>query len=96
MANLDNRNESIKLVATVIIALCNMIFLPVAGWAMLSIVDVKERVIALETWKGSGDRYTAQDASKDFGVIVERIMINSEGVKENRLAIKDHVQNNHD
>lgn len=66
-----------------------IMLVPMMSWLLITVVAHGERIVSLETWRGEGDRYTDIDATRDFGVIVPLIQDNKDGVKENRLAIRD-------
>jgi len=61
------------------------------GFAMMKKLDAIEqrlddfngRVVALETWRGDGRRYTGEDAERDFGVL-------SNVLEKQGLVLEDH------
>ena len=83
------KTETIKLLSAIVTALGTLVIVPMMGWLLITTVAQGERIISLETWRGEGRRYTDEDAKRDFGVIIERIEINEQGVIENKLAIRE-------
>jgi hypothetical protein len=83
-----NTSDTIRLIAAIVTALCMVVLVPLMTWVLLATVSQGERIIALETWRGEGRRYTDVDAKKDFGVVLQLIAINESNIKDIREDIE--------
>ena len=81
--------ELVKLLASIITAMCMLIIVPIAIWTLTTVIGYGGRIVSLEEWRGEGRRYTDIDAGKDFGVVIVEVRQNKAGVTENQLAIKE-------
>lgn len=77
------------MLCSIITALGMVVLVPLLTWVLLSMLSHEKRIVAIEVWKGDEKVYSPRDAEKDFGVVIERININIDGIKENRLEIKN-------
>lgn len=82
-------SDTIRLIAAIVTALCMVVLVPLMTWVLLATVSQGERIIALETWRGEGRRYTDVDAKEDFGVVLHLIRTNEAEIKANRISINE-------
>lgn len=77
----SERKETIRVLASVITAFCSLVLLPIAGWALLTVVRHDRQLAALESWRVEGAKYTAQ-----------LLQLHGETLAEHEDKLKDHDQ----
>ena len=73
----EDQHDSIRLLSSVIGAICLMILVPLNAWGLAKIVDISERTSQLETFVDSfvreGPRFTSLDFEREQSITMRII-----------------------
>jgi len=78
------QKETVRVLASVITAVCSLVLLPIAGWCLLTVAKHDRQLAAIDSWRQEGSRYTGEDAARDFGVVTKLL-------EEQGKRIDDHA-----
>lgn len=78
----------IRLLSQVVTIVTLPVLVGMGGWAILRVVDHENRLAVIESNLAKGDRYTLQDADRDFGVFANIIEDMSDDLDDHETRLR--------